>query len=53
MILYLFKNFILNKIYLLIENKYYFINKISKIIIYILIINHSIIFLYIIFQNKF
>ena len=31
MILYLFKNFILNKIYLLIENKYYFINKISKI----------------------
>ena len=30
MILYLFKNFILNKIYLLIENKYYFINKISK-----------------------
>ena len=26
MILYLFKNFILNKIYLLIENKYYFIN---------------------------
>ena len=32
MILYLFKNFILNKIYLLIENKYYFINKISKML---------------------